>query len=390
MTLRTRQPTGKPPWPIVLITGAEKAGKTYACAEASSSPHIGRTFWVSIGEDDPDEYGAIPGARFEIVEHQGTYRSILQALTDAAAEPPADGRPNLLVVDSGTRLWDLLCDEQQVEANRRARAKAERQRRSPSEDDAVITMDQWNAAKQRWAHCIDVLREHPGPSIVTARLDTVTVVDSGGNPTKDKDKKVKAEKSLPSEVGVIVEMPVRGEAWLTGVRSLRLQLTEPRVRLQDFTVQSLWDALGVTEAGGTTPRQHTANNAAPDTPGGHPVTSEVRQLQERILEIAEQKRLSREEIIAEFDAWKPSWNLPGGATIGKVDAVVLQAFIAHLTAEKPQVQPPEQQELPTDLQAPDAGPVYGPPDEPLPDLQYDRNSTEARLARARERNERVQ
>ena len=54
--LRTRRPSGKPSWPIVLIAGAEKAGKSWACAAASGSDLIGRTLWIGLGEDDPDEY----------------------------------------------------------------------------------------------------------------------------------------------------------------------------------------------------------------------------------------------------------------------------------------------------------------------------------------------
>ena len=37
MTLITRKPTGKPPWPIMLIAGVEKSGKTYSAAQASAS-----------------------------------------------------------------------------------------------------------------------------------------------------------------------------------------------------------------------------------------------------------------------------------------------------------------------------------------------------------------
>ena len=112
MTLKTRKPTGKPAWPIMLIAGAEKAGKTYSAAQASASKLIGRTLWVGVGEDDPDEYGALPGVRFEIVEHDGTYRGILAALTACAAEPMEEGRPNLIVLDSATRLWDLKPGDQ--------------------------------------------------------------------------------------------------------------------------------------------------------------------------------------------------------------------------------------------------------------------------------------
>lgn len=256
MTLKTRKPTGKPAWPIMLIAGAEKAGKSYACAEASASDLIGRTLWVGVGEDDPDELGALPGARFEIVEHDGTYRGVLAALT-ASAAAPASGKPNLIVVDSATRLWDLLCDEQQHVANERARRKAERYNRPVPDEDATITMDQWNLAKQRWAHCIDVLRAHQGPSIVTARLEEITVVDAQGQPTKDRTWKVKAEKSLPHDVGVVVEMPRRGETYLAGVRSLRFKPAETgRTEYAGFAVDKLWRDLGLADGAGERRHQH--------------------------------------------------------------------------------------------------------------------------------------
>lgn len=257
--LVTRAPTGKPPWPILLLAGVEKSGKSYSAAEASASSMVGRTLWVSLGEDDPDELGALPGARFEIVEHDGTYRGVL-AVLDACAGliPEKDAKPNLIVLDSGTRLWDLLCDQQQVEANRRARVKAEKFKRSPSDEDAIITMDQWNVAKQRWAHIIDCLRAHQGPSIITARLESVTILDGAGSPTKDKDWKVKAEKSLPYDVGAIVEMRARGDSWLTGVRSLRYKAIAPRTEFRDFTVEALWTKLGLAEADATSHRTHAA------------------------------------------------------------------------------------------------------------------------------------
>jgi len=257
--LNTRKPTGLPPWPMVLLAGAEKAGKSYAAAAASASEHVDRTLWISVGEDDPDELGALPGARFEIVQHDGTYRDILAALT-AAATQPIKAKPHLIVLDSATRLWDLLCDEQQVEANRRAAVKAKRNNQPVADQDATITMDQWNTAKQRWAHCIGALRDHYGPSIITARLEEVTVLDERGNPTKNHTWKVKAEKSLPYDVGAIVEMPQRGKAFLTGVRSLRFQpdpKNPDRTEYPDFTVEKLWTDLGVTEKNGTSARQHS-------------------------------------------------------------------------------------------------------------------------------------
>lgn len=246
---RTRKPTGKPPWPILLIAGGEKAGKSWSCAEASGSDLVGRTLWIGIGEDDPDEYGNIPGADFEIVEHDGTYRDILTAITWAVAQPLTDGKPNLIVVDSMTKLWELLCDIAQVSATDRAIAKARKQNRPVPEnaDEADIHMDLWNIAKGRWANVLDALREHQGPVVLTARLEEVTVMVNGV-PARDGSKtwKVKAEKSLPYDVGGIVQMPERGKAYLTGVRTTRIKVPE-RLVLPGFTVDKLWRDLGLAD-----------------------------------------------------------------------------------------------------------------------------------------------
>jgi hypothetical protein len=268
MTIQTRKPTGKPPWPIVLLAGAEKVGKSYESAKASASDLIARSFWIGVGEDDPDEYGAIPGARFEIVPHNGTYASILSKLEEAKAEPRIDGKPNLIVLDSGTRMWELLSDEAQARANAR---------RKGSNGEAVIGHDLWNRASGRWYDLLDVLREHDGPSIITARLDVVTVMDADGKPTKDKTFKVKAQKSLPYDVGVVVEMPARGETYIGGVRSLKLDVPVGEKKpVKEFSVDWLWRALGVDGADATSPRQHSeadgqASAAIPDdTPAQRP------------------------------------------------------------------------------------------------------------------------
>lgn len=248
MTLKTRQPTGKPPWPMLLLAGGEKAGKTYSAAEASGSDLVGRSLWFGVGEDDPDEYQ--PLGRFEIVEMDATYRGLIDALKDALKEPREDGKPTLWVLDSGSRLWALLSDMAQVEANRRWKNRDQNKKKDVPEGGVQVTMDLWNTAKSRWQNILDLLREHDGPVIITARLEQTTVVDSGGNPTKDKVWKVQAEKGLPFDVGVVVEMRSRGDAYLTGVRSLRFIAKEARTPYPQFTVDDLWRKLGLAEESG--------------------------------------------------------------------------------------------------------------------------------------------
>lgn len=256
--LKTRKPSGRPSWPITLLAGVEKSGKTYTAAVASGSDLIGQTYWIGVGEDDPDEYGAIPGADFDIVLHDGTYRGILAAVTEARQAPRVDGKPNLLVLDSAGRVWALLSEAAQETANERARKKG----KAVGPDGADITMDLWNTAKQRWGHILDELRAHDGPSIVTARLDEVAVVENG-QPTKDKAWKVQAEKNLPYEVGVIVQFRAFGEAYLTGVRSLRFKPKPHELtRLpDDWSMDALWRQLGLADPTEVGTREHAGANA---------------------------------------------------------------------------------------------------------------------------------
>ena len=253
MTLKTRKPTGKPAWPIVLLAGREKAGKTYAAAQASSSNLIDRTFWIGLGEDDPDEYA--PLGRFEIVEHEGTYQSVAEALDEIVAmKPGKGGRPHMIVLDSLSMLWSMLTDEAQQLANVRAARKARKYGRPEPSDDAPIGMDLWNRAAKRWRRVMDLLRAHSGPVLATARLAEVAVLDSKGDPTGEKTWKIEGHKTLPFDATVIVQMRARHDVYLTAVRSLAWAADpEAEVKVNDFTVADLWQKLGIT---GATDRSH--------------------------------------------------------------------------------------------------------------------------------------
>jgi hypothetical protein len=253
MALQTRKPTGLPSWPIVVLGGREKAGKSWAAISASASKLVGRTIYLGLGENDPDEYALIPGADFDIAEHEGTFPSFLQTVRDAVAEPRVGGKPTLLVIDSATRLWNLIGDNLQAIANKRANG-----RRTASGDYAIST-DLWNVGAGWWQDVMDALRAHQGPVIITARLDEVAVME-GGAPAKSgaKQWKVQAHKSLVFDADAVIEMHERGHFLLTGVRSARIQLPKPRL-VPDFTIEWLWDALGLSE--GTADRSHATVRA---------------------------------------------------------------------------------------------------------------------------------
>lgn len=208
--LKTRKPNGKMPWPCLVFAGGEKAGKTYAAIEASKSPLVHRTLLLEVGESYADAYASIPGTDYEIVEHDGTYRDIYNQLWAATTAPGGpNGEPNLIIIDSGSKLWDLIVDDLQATANARRK-----------KDDADITMDLWNAGKKRWNRVIDLLRYYQGPSIITARYDEVTVV-VGGKPTQNTEWKVRAEKNLPYDADGVVEWREPRRPRVTRMRSTK-------------------------------------------------------------------------------------------------------------------------------------------------------------------------
>lgn len=241
--LKTRKPTGKPSWPILLMAGGEKCGKSYAAAALSASDLIDRTFWIEVGEGSADLYGAMPGARYEIVEHDGSFPSML-AVAEAVVAQPSNGKPHAIVVDSMTELWDLLGNEQATIAKRR--------------NKDTITMDQWNAAKRRWRQFFDVIRRHDGPVILTARYEQVTVME-GGKPTTQKEWKVRAEKNLAFEVDGTIEIPKPRQFYLNGMRSLAMSVpVGGHMPLpEDFTLDAFLRKLGLGPET-TAPRAYVA------------------------------------------------------------------------------------------------------------------------------------
>ncbi|MEW1677848.1 AAA family ATPase [Streptomyces noursei] len=260
--LRTRRPTGRVAWPMIVVAGAEKTGKSHLCAEFSKSDLIGRLIWIPIGESDADSFGILPGVDFEIADaHDGTYRSILNTVRAAAAEPrSADGRPTAIVIDSISILWELLSDEAHLIARSRAAEKAARQNRSIPSEDADITVGHglWNRAKDRWRLIIDTLRRHDGPVILCARLDEVTEFDRQGNPTRNRTWKVKAERNLSYDATAVVQLRSYRRPTLTAVRSLVMPLGPDEERTRPgLTLDSLLRDLGIEQTADVRPAPYT-------------------------------------------------------------------------------------------------------------------------------------
>lgn len=242
MTFQTRKPTGKVAFPMILLAGEAGSGKTWASVEATSMEEVHRAFFIEIGEGQADEYGAVPGARFEIVETDGTLGSIRTAIQGASEQDAPEGKYNMLILDSATELWTMLKNEAQVAANQRKRG------RKNTDGDYTIGMDLWNRANDSWAGIVRQIKAFPGPVLVTARLTITSVVDGEGRPTGAKDWKIDTQKNLPYAATVVVQAR-QPRTWTmtkiaTTVPDLQLEPGK-EVTYTDFSVATLLRTMGV-------------------------------------------------------------------------------------------------------------------------------------------------
>lgn len=222
MVLKTRKPTGRVPWPLILVEGPEKAGKSWMCAELSASPKVGQTYWIDLGEGSADEYGAIPGARYEIVEHDGTFAAILTAVEEIkalAAKANATGEPPVVVViDSGTAEWELL----KGQADHKARVRlAKRGRRVQPDETPTISTDLWNDANAKHRKLMTHLMTFPGIAVVTARGKWVASIGDDGKPVEGrKEYRVEGQKGLAFDASVWVRVSRDHPPQVIGARSV--------------------------------------------------------------------------------------------------------------------------------------------------------------------------
>jgi hypothetical protein len=328
---RHRKLTGIAPWPMILLAGPEKVGKTWSAVEACMSELVAGGYWFPFGENDPDEYALIPGFshdRFTLVRNDGTYRDLLASLDEELAAEKGRTEPTMWVLDSGTRAWDLLSNMAQLEMYERQRRKAEYARAKgrdvpPPDPEQKPSVDLWNIAADRWSHIVDAFRKHHGPVIITARMELKTIMQNG-EPTKEKEQKILAHKSLPSDVDAIVELSAPGQAVVTGVRSVKLAGLDKRAEYKGFTVDKFLRALGVDKAVGD--RSHSGIDAE-DKPA-----TEAEAARGELRALCEANGWDMTAVAAEFEKCE-------GVAVKVASAKVIRDYIA---AKKP----PQDERLP--------------------------------------------
>lgn len=248
--LRTRPPTGRVPWPLILIEGGEKSGKSWACAQFSTSPRIGQMYWIDLGEGAADEYGAIPGANYLVVEHDGTWAQIQAAVdavkTEAARAAAAGEPPVVLVIDSMTAEWDLLKDWASDKARRRHEYKVRKYNAKPlgPDDEPKISMDLWNEAGARHRKLMTTLMTFPGIVLLTARGKEVAALDDAGKPIeRQREYKVEGHKTLGFDVSCWIRLDRSKPGTVIGVRSVHVGIRpgydDPIELARDWTVENI-------------------------------------------------------------------------------------------------------------------------------------------------------
>lgn len=242
--LRTRKPTGVIPWPIILIEGEEKSGKSHEAAAFTGSKLTGQAYWLELGEDTADEYANVPGADYLLIDHNGSYQDILSQVEAVHAEAKraatAKEKPVVLVIDSGSMLWRMLVNW----TNERARRSKNGQKVLRQDPDAEVkpSMNLWNDAAERWQRVMYLLRTMPGIVILLARGREVAAVDGNGDPIpRTKDWRVEAHKSLAFDATVWVRLRRDEQPQIIGARSLKFEVPrsgKPKT-LPDFSIEKL-------------------------------------------------------------------------------------------------------------------------------------------------------
>lgn len=246
MALKTRRPSGKPSWPLILLAGEAKTGKTYRAAEFTGDERIGRSFWLDLGEGCADEYGAVPGADYEIIEHDGTWIDIIsqvEEVRDVAREALAKGeKPVSLTIDSMTAEWAMLSAWTDTRARRSKGNRALLEENPDAEID--ITSNYWNDANSRHNRLMNILKTFPGVVVMTSLETEKTQFGPNGLPVRNAPKMARpdAQKRLAADATVWVRLSMSNPPTIVGIRSVKFTIIPGKDKpkpVPDFTLSGL-------------------------------------------------------------------------------------------------------------------------------------------------------
>jgi hypothetical protein len=248
MALKTVKPSGRTAWPRILLEGTQHSGKSWSVAELSASPKVGRTVVLVLGEDTSmwNEYGGIPGSRFEIAEHDGTWASVIGIAKDvrdvAAAAVAAGEPPFVFCIDQMTAVWDGL---KNWASHRAANSVAGRKALEADPDVKVdVSPNYWNDSNARHGELMAVLLTFPGIVIMVARGGEVTLFENG-QPAKSKQPawSVQAQKGVPSAATAHIRLSNEARPLLVSKKGvhdpIRPGIDPPRRLADDWTLESV-------------------------------------------------------------------------------------------------------------------------------------------------------
>ncbi|HCT75761.1 MAG TPA: hypothetical protein DGT23_04035 [Micromonosporaceae bacterium] len=297
MTLRTRKPTGAVAWPLTLLEGEEKAGKSWMAATLSASNKVGRTFWIQLGEGTADEYGAIPGVRYEVVEHDGTWRDLFGAVRDireiAKQAVAKREKPTVLVIDSMPFVWDLLKDW--ISNRARSTEKAKKILRADPEAEIAVTANLWNDANARHRSLMKLLITFPGIVVMISRGKWVTAMTNGQpDPNKPKDYRVEGQKELAFDAGHWIRLQRGEHPLIVGAQSVHAGIVpgeDKPVRRPELTLeQFIFDIIKLDPATAEV-RKLIDPQAGSEPPDDMPMADEQR---DRVLDLIKASGLDRD------------------------------------------------------------------------------------------------
>jgi hypothetical protein len=235
---------------LYLTDGFVVTHNSWACAQFSTSNRTGQMYWIDLGEGAADEYGAIPDAKYLVVEHDGTwgqiYGAVLAVRDEAQKAADAGAPPVVLVVDSMTAEWDMLKDWASDKARQRHNAKARKfnGKQLGDDEEPKIAMDLWNEANSRHRKLMTALMTFPGIVLITARGKDVAALDDKGNPIPNaREYRVEGQKTIGYDASCWIRLDRSKPGIVVGVRSvhtgLRPGYDDPIELAKDWTVEGI-------------------------------------------------------------------------------------------------------------------------------------------------------